>query len=45
MAASLISQPPLIVPIEDLLPEGRQRGEVEGGCRHDGSLSSSPSRS
>ena len=29
----IIADPPLIVPVEDLLPEGRQRGEVEAQLR------------
>src|SRR4051794_17360031 len=29
----IIADPPLIVPVEDLLPEGRERGEVEAQLR------------
>ena len=29
----IIADPPLIVPIEDLLPEGRERDEIEGEIR------------
>ena len=29
----IIADPPLIVPVEDLLPEGRQRGEIESELR------------
>ena len=29
----IIADPPLIVPVEDLLPEGRERGEVESELR------------